>query len=107
MIGRYATALFAILAFVGGPLTLHEGVLSQTTKAMLADHDWLVPRYGDAPGSNARLCRNGLPAICTLIGQCDHEWTSASARTRRIAHRAADDLVGRRLYGRASASSAA
>jgi 4-amino-4-deoxy-L-arabinose transferase-like glycosyltransferase len=56
-------------------LTLHEGVLSQTTRAMLSNHDWLVPRYGDAPW----LERPPLPqwiscAICTLIGHCDAEW---------------------------------
>ncbi|MBI1830368.1 MAG: glycosyltransferase family 39 protein, partial [Planctomycetes bacterium] len=74
-VGLYTLALYAIVLAVGGPLTLHEGVLSQTTKAMLANHDWLVPRYGDAPW----LERPPLPqwiacAICTLIGHCDAEW---------------------------------
>src|ERR1051326_1569653 len=48
-IAIYAGILYAIVLSTGGPLTLHEGVLSQTTRAMLANHDWLVPRYGDAP----------------------------------------------------------
>jgi len=74
-IALFTLLLYAIVLAVGGPLTLHEGVLSQTTKAMLADHDWLVPHYGDAPW----LERPPLPqwiacAICTLIGQCDQEW---------------------------------
>ena len=47
VVGFFAVALFGIVLPVGGPLTLHEGVLSQTTKAMLANHDWLVPRYGE------------------------------------------------------------
>lgn len=75
LVGLYTTVLYGIVLFVGGPLTLHEGVLSQTTRAMLANHDWLVPRYGDAPW----LERPPLPqwiacAICAVIGHCDQEW---------------------------------
>ncbi len=67
--------LYAVVLAAGGPLTLHEGVLSQTTKAMLGNHDWLVPRYGDAPW----LERPPLPqwiscAICAVLGHCDSEW---------------------------------
>jgi len=67
--------LYAVVLAAGGPLTMHEGVLSQTTKAMLANHDWIVPRYGEAPW----LERPPLPqwiscAICALIGHCDEEW---------------------------------
>jgi 4-amino-4-deoxy-L-arabinose transferase-like glycosyltransferase len=49
LVGAFALALFGVLLAVGGPLTLHEGVLSQTTRAMLSDHDWLVPHCGEAP----------------------------------------------------------
>ena len=75
LVGLYVAVLYAIVLCVGGPLTMHEGVLSQTTKAMLGNHDWLVPRYGDAPW----LERPPLPqwiscAICVLIGHCDEEW---------------------------------
>ena len=74
-VAGFTILLFGIVLAAGGPLTLHEGVLSQTTKAMLANQDWLVPRYGDAPW----LERPPLPqwiscAICTLIGECDQEW---------------------------------
>ncbi|NOS67688.1 MAG: phospholipid carrier-dependent glycosyltransferase, partial [Candidatus Peribacteraceae bacterium] len=74
-IGLFTLALYVIVLASGGPLTMHEGVLSQTTKAMLANHDWLVPRYGDAPW----LERPPLPqwiscAICAVIGHCDQEW---------------------------------
>lgn len=74
-VGAYTLVLYGIVLAVGGPLTLHEGVLSQTTRAMLADHDWLVPHYGTAPW----LERPPLPqwvacAICTVIGHCDQEW---------------------------------
>lgn len=71
----FTLGLYAVVLAAGGPLTLHEGVLSQTTKAMLANHDWLVPRYGEAPW----LERPPLPqwiacAICAIIGHCDAEW---------------------------------
>lgn len=74
-VAAFTLLLYGIVLACGGPLTMHEGVLSQTTKAMLADHDWLVPHYGDAPW----LERPPLPqwiacAICTVIGHCDQEW---------------------------------
>lgn len=74
-VALFTCILYGVVLAVGGPLTLHEGVLPQTTKAMLANHDWIVPRYGDAPW----LERPPLPqwiscAICTLIGHCDQEW---------------------------------
>src|SRR5258705_272317 len=75
LVALFALTLYSIVLTAGGPLTLHEGVLAQTTKAMLANHDWLVPRYGDAPW----LERPPLPqwiscAICAVIGHCDAEW---------------------------------
>jgi 4-amino-4-deoxy-L-arabinose transferase-like glycosyltransferase len=71
----FTTILYAVVLGAGGPLTLHEGVLPQTTKAMLANHDWMVPRYGDAPW----LERPPLPqwiscGICAVLGGCDQEW---------------------------------
>jgi 4-amino-4-deoxy-L-arabinose transferase-like glycosyltransferase len=74
-VALFTLILYAIVLAAGGPLTLHEGVLSQTSKAMLANHDWLVPRYGDAPW----LERPPLPqwiscVICAVIGHCDAEW---------------------------------
>jgi 4-amino-4-deoxy-L-arabinose transferase-like glycosyltransferase len=74
-VAAFTLLLYAAVLAFGGPLTMHEGVLSQTTKAMLADRDWLVPHYGDAPW----LERPPLPqwiscAICTVIGHCDEEW---------------------------------
>ena len=74
-VALFTIVLYAVVLAVGGPLTLHEGVLSQTTRAMLANHDFLVPRYGDAPW----LERPPLPqwiacCICALLGSCDQEW---------------------------------
>jgi 4-amino-4-deoxy-L-arabinose transferase-like glycosyltransferase len=74
-VALFTLSLYGVVLAVGGPLTMHEGVLSQTTKAMLANHDWLVPRYGDAPW----LERPPLPqwiscVICAVLGHCDEEW---------------------------------
>jgi 4-amino-4-deoxy-L-arabinose transferase-like glycosyltransferase len=74
-VALFTLLLYGIVLAVGGPLTMHEGVLSQTTKAMLADHDWLVPHYGAAPW----LERPPLPqwiscGICAVLGHCDAEW---------------------------------
>lgn len=74
LVALFTLVLYAIVLALGGPLTMHEGVLAQTTKAMLADHDWLVPHYGDAPW----LERPPLPqwlscALCSIVG-CEHEW---------------------------------
>jgi 4-amino-4-deoxy-L-arabinose transferase-like glycosyltransferase len=49
IVGLCTAAFFAVVLAVGGPLTLHEGVLSQTSTAMLVDHDWIVPHFGEAP----------------------------------------------------------
>jgi len=74
-IALFTIVLYGVVLAGGGPLTMHEGVLSQTTKAMRADHDWLVPHYGAAPW----LERPPLPqwiscGICAILGHCDQEW---------------------------------
>jgi len=71
----YCVALYAVVLAVGGPLTMHEGVLSQTSRQMAADHDWIVPHYDEAPW----LERPPLPqwitiAITRLVGRDDVEW---------------------------------
>ena len=43
-IGAFTLSLYAIVLASGGPLTMHEGVLSQTTKAMLAKLAGLRPK---------------------------------------------------------------
>ncbi len=71
----YCLLLYGVVLSAGGPLTLHEGVLSQTSRQMAADHDWVVPQYGQAPW----LERPPLPqwltvGIAQVIGRCDREW---------------------------------
>src|SRR5262245_32271902 len=63
-------------AFLGGrPLTMHESVLAQSSREMLASGDWLVPTSGGRPW----LERPPLPqwitvGIAALCGGCDREW---------------------------------
>ncbi len=102
-VALFTMALFGVVLAAGGPLTLHEGVLSRTTQAMLVNHDWLVPRYGDAPW----LERPPLPqwiscAICAVIGHCDQEWhvRIGPALAGLITVLIATWLAGR-LFGRA------
>jgi 4-amino-4-deoxy-L-arabinose transferase-like glycosyltransferase len=75
LLAAYCAALFGAVLALGGPLTMHEGVLAQTSRAMLADHDWVVPKFGAAPW----LERPPLPqwitvAIGSALGGCDREW---------------------------------
>ena len=75
LIATFCATLYGLVLTAGGPLTMHEGVLSQTSKHMLADNDWLVPHFGDAPW----LERPPLPqwitvGIAKILGRCDQEW---------------------------------
>jgi 4-amino-4-deoxy-L-arabinose transferase-like glycosyltransferase len=101
-VGLFALALFGIVLSVGGPLTLHEGVLSQTTKAMLADHDWTVPHFGVAPW----LERPPLPqwiscAIAAILGTDEWVLRLGPALAASITVLLTMWLAGR-LFGRAT-----
>ena len=98
----YCVALYAVVLAVGGPLTMHEGVLSQTSRQMAADHDWIVPHYDEAPW----LERPPLPqwitiGITSTVGRSNVEWV--------VSHRPGtfgdprgpfDRLARRHVYGR-------
>lgn len=63
-------------ALVGArPLTMHEAVLPQSAREMLADRDWIVPKSGGRPW----IERPPLPqwitvATAVIVGRCDAEW---------------------------------
>ncbi len=73
----YCAMLFGYVAISGRPMTLHEARLPETSREMLARHDWLLPMDGDRPW----LERPPFPhwcmmAVARLIGQrCDNEWS--------------------------------
>ena len=61
---------------VGGrPLSLHEGILPQTSCEMLEDRDWIVPKSG----GRLWLEKPPLPqwmtvVVAGVVGRCDREW---------------------------------
>jgi len=73
----FCALLFGYVAISGRPLTLHEARLPETSREMMARHDWLLPMDGDRPW----LERPPFPhwcmmAVAKLIGQhCDNEWS--------------------------------
>lgn len=71
----YCGLLFGVSLVGGRPMTLHEAVLPQSAREMLADGDWIVPKKGGEPW----LESPPLPQWCTVtvaavFGRCDAEW---------------------------------
>ena len=70
--------LFFGISLVGGrPLTMHEGVLPQSAREMVRDHDWVVPKNGGRPW----LESPPLPQWCTValytaFGRSDELWVA-------------------------------
>ena len=61
LLALYSMVLFAGPLVCGRVLTGHESVLPESTREMLARHDWLVPRLGGEPW----LERPPLPSHCS------------------------------------------
>jgi 4-amino-4-deoxy-L-arabinose transferase-like glycosyltransferase len=71
----YSFALFGVSLVGGRPLTLHESVLPQSAREMLADGDWIVPKKGGEPWlESPPLPQWCTVAIASLFGRCDAEW---------------------------------
>ena len=78
----FCLLLFGYSMVGGRPLTMHEGVLPQSSREMLADGDWIIPKSGGRPW----LERPPLPqwitvTVATLVGRCDREWVVRLAPT--------------------------
>src|SRR5580704_3016933 len=86
LLTAYSAIVFGIAIVSGRPLSLHEAVLPQTARSMLADHDFVVPKIDakrpgtvDATMPPAPWLENPpLPQWCTvavasLFGRCDSE----------------------------------
>ena len=77
LLTAFCALLFGYVAISGRPLTLHEARLPETSREMMAQHNWLIPMDGDRPW----LERPPFPhwcmiAIAKLIGRkCDTEWS--------------------------------
>ena len=75
LLGAYCLILYGVSLISGRELTIHEAVLPQSARSMLADSDWVVPKKGNAPW----LESPPLPQWCTVtiasvIGRCDEVW---------------------------------
>ena len=68
--------LFFGFSLIGGrPLSMHEGVLPQSAREMLADHDWVIPKNGGRPWlESPPLPQWTTVAIASLFGRCDAVW---------------------------------
>jgi 4-amino-4-deoxy-L-arabinose transferase-like glycosyltransferase len=73
-------ALYGLLFFgfslVGGrPLTMHEAVLPETSREMLADRDWVVPKNGGRPWLESPPLPQWITVgVASLFGRCDEVW---------------------------------
>lgn len=75
LLGLFCFLFFGYSLIGGRSLTMHEAVLPQSAREMLADGDWIIPKSGGRPW----LERPPLPqwitvAIASVIGRCDQEW---------------------------------
>jgi 4-amino-4-deoxy-L-arabinose transferase-like glycosyltransferase len=82
----YSAVLFGIAIVSGRPLSLHEAVLPQTARSMLADHDFVVPKIDAKRAGSVEAAMPPAPwlenpplpqwvtvAIASLFGRCDSE----------------------------------
>lgn len=68
--------LFFGFSLIGGrPLSMHEGVLPQSAREMLADHDWVIPKNGGRPWLESPPLPQWITVgIASLFGHCDQVW---------------------------------
>jgi 4-amino-4-deoxy-L-arabinose transferase-like glycosyltransferase len=71
----FSLGLFGFSLFGWRPMTMHEGVLPQTARTMLADHDWVVPKNGDRPWLESPPLPQWITvAVASVFGRCDTLW---------------------------------
>jgi 4-amino-4-deoxy-L-arabinose transferase-like glycosyltransferase len=75
LLAAFCLLLFGFALVNGRPLSGHEAIQPETAREMLADHDWIIPKYGGRPW----LERPPLPqwlmvAVAGIVGRCDAEW---------------------------------
>jgi 4-amino-4-deoxy-L-arabinose transferase-like glycosyltransferase len=76
----FCLVLFGVTLFGGRPLSRHEGVLPQSAREMLRDHDWLVPKSGGRPWLESPPLPQWITvAVASLVGRCDREWIARLA----------------------------
>jgi len=74
LLSAYCCVLFGVALWSGRPLTLHESVLPQSAREMLADGDWVVPKKGGTPWLESPPLPQWITvALATPFGRCDTE----------------------------------
>lgn len=74
LLAAYGLLLFGIATISDRPLTLHESVLPQSAREMLADGDLLVPKKGGEPWLESPPLPQWITvAIASAFGRCDTE----------------------------------
>lgn len=68
--------LFFSYSFYGGrPLSMHEAVLPETSREMLADRDWIVPKNGGRPWLESPPLPQWITtSIGMAVGRLDEVW---------------------------------
>lgn len=75
LLAAFCAVLFGVSLVGGRPLTRHEGVLPQSSREMLVDHDWVVPKSGGRPWLESPPLPQWITVgVASLFGRCDREW---------------------------------
>ena len=71
----FCLVVFGITLVGGRPLSIHESVLPQSSREMMADQDWIVPKKGGTPWLESPPLPQWITVgLATLFGRCDAVW---------------------------------
>jgi len=75
ILAGYCLLLFGFSLVSGRPLSVHESVLPQSAREMLADGDWVVPKKGGTPWLESPPLPQWMTvSVASVFGRCDAEW---------------------------------
>lgn len=75
LLAAVSLVLFGFGVVSGRPLTMHEAVLPQSAREMLADGDLVVPKKGGQPWLESPPLPQWITvALAAPLGRCDAEW---------------------------------
>ncbi|MBX7074969.1 MAG: hypothetical protein K1X71_17645 [Pirellulales bacterium] len=75
LLATFCAVLFGLSLVGGRPLSRHEGVLPQSSREMLADHDFIVPKSGGRPWLESPPLPQWITVgVASVFGRCDREW---------------------------------
>lgn len=75
LLTAFCLVLFGVATVSERPLSVHEAVLPQSARTMLADGDWVVPKLADGPWlESPPLPQWVTVSLASLVGRCDALW---------------------------------